>query len=210
MSNAIIGDKAWKLLTKVQKTEVVRRGSATLRQLTQGLLDGPVELRTACRDALIHTGTSLKELPRSFSSEPGALANHPKKPIHKKAQTIKSKSGLPGTFSPLAQRGVRRLLLDNIYRLSDGREFIPVNPSGALGGLAHQYALLTLEQYQQGRRGSIYIRSDGRIFDYSRLGADPLMDFFDTGFTMADLERTGLYATQVEPKGKRKFRASSA
>ncbi len=206
MSNAIIGDKAWKLLTEVQKTEVVHRGDATLRQLTQGLLDGPVELRSACRDALIHTGTGLEELRRS--TEPESPARHPKKTTRKKAQSLKSKSGLPGNFRPMAQRGGRRLLPDNIYRLSDGREFVPVNPSGALGGLAHQYALLTVEQYQQGGRGSIYIRVDGRIFDYSQLGSDPLMDLFDTGFTIVDLERTGGYATQVEPKGKRKSRAS--
>jgi hypothetical protein len=60
------------------------------------------------------------------------------------------------------------------------------------------YALLTGEQYLDGRRGSVYVRSDGRIFDYSLVSANPLGDMFDTGYTIYNLERTGGYAPSPE------------
>ena len=45
MSEVLSCDEAWTYLTEVEKTEVLPRGGATLRQLTQRLLDGPAELR---------------------------------------------------------------------------------------------------------------------------------------------------------------------
>jgi hypothetical protein len=62
------------------------------------------------------------------------------------------------------------------------------------------YALLTLEQFKDGGRGSVYVRTDGRIFDYSVDHADPSRDLFDTGYTIYDLERTGRYAQNSESK----------
>jgi hypothetical protein len=198
MSEMIICDEAWTLLTAVEKTEVVRRGGATLRQLTQGLLDGPDELRSACHNFLIHTSTGLEELPITASEEsvtrraksenqsPGKVA---------RSQRQRSKSGLPKDFRCLPRRRERsRLLPENIYRLPDGREFIPVVPSVALGSLTHEYVLLTMIQYQERQRGSVYVRTDGRIFDYSSAETDSAQEFFDTGFTIADLARTGCYA----------------
>jgi hypothetical protein len=102
--------------------------------------------------------------------------------------------GLPKDFVPRLQRFGRGVLLElNSYRLPDGQEFFPCLPTGTLGS-RHLYALLTTEQYLQGRRGSVYVRSDGRIFDYSVIGEIPLGDMFDTGYTIYDLERTGRYA----------------
>jgi hypothetical protein len=86
------------------------------------------------------------------------------------------------------------LLEDNVYSLPGGQEFIPGSPSGTLGQLHHSYALLTVEQFVGGRRGSVYVRTDGRIFDYSVDHLDPVRDVFDTGYTIYDLERTGRYA----------------
>jgi hypothetical protein len=199
MSEMIICDEAWTHLTEVEKTEVVRRGGATLRQLTQGLLDGPDELRSACHDFLIHTSTGLEELPIT-SSERWVIrqtnsVNQPPKKVAQIHRPTRSKSGLPKDFIRLQRRQIRsRLLPENIYRLPDGREFVPVVPSGALGSLTHQYALLTRIQYQENQRGSVYVRTDGRIFDYSSAETDSTQEFFDTGFTMADLQRTGCYA----------------
>jgi hypothetical protein len=209
MSEVIIGDEAWKQLTEVQKTEVVHRGGATLRQLTQGLLDGPEELRAACREFLIHTSNGLDELPLTPSTpSPNSFAAHSRKVSpNKTTHSSRPKCGLPKDFVPRPSRSERsRLLLENIYRLPNGQEFVPVLPSGALGGTAHQYALLSLSQYQQHQRGSIYVRADGRIFDYSRAESASLADFFDTGFTIADLQRTGHYATKDEVKRSRNGR----
>jgi hypothetical protein len=110
----------------------------------------------------------------------------------------KPRFGLPEGFTPRFQRYGRSVLLeDNVYRLPDGQEFIPHHPTGTLGKLRHLYALLTHEQHNHARRGSVYIRTDGRIFDYSIDHADPARDLFDTGYTINDLERTGRYAPQL-------------
>lgn len=65
MSKSIIGEQIWAEMTEVQKAEAVRSGRATLKQLTEGLLDGSDELRHACREYLAHTDagkTLLKKL----------------------------------------------------------------------------------------------------------------------------------------------------
>jgi hypothetical protein len=126
---------------------------------------------------------------------------------------FKQRFGLPEAFVPRWQRVGKSVLLElNVYRLPNGEEFIPSEPAGTLGaGHQHLYALLTSEQYLSGKRGSIYVRSDGRIFDYSVVSTNPLGDMFDTGYTINDLERTGRYApvpgkrrkTSQTPKARR-------
>lgn len=112
----------------------------------------------------------------------------------------KQRFGLPKAFVPRMQRFGRAVLLElNLYRLPNGEEFIPCVPSGTLGS-RHLYALVTNEQYRSGERGSVYVRSDGRIFDYSGPTANALDDMFDTGYTLYDLERTGRYVTTPEEK----------
>ncbi|MCM3871172.1 MAG: hypothetical protein ND895_10840 [Pyrinomonadaceae bacterium] len=106
----------------------------------------------------------------------------------------KPRFGLPSGFRPRRQQFGRVLLEDNVYSLPGGQEFTPKPPTGTLGQPCHLYALLTVEQFAGGRRGSVYVRTDGRIFDYSVDHLDPTRDMFDTGFTIYDLERTGRYA----------------
>ncbi|HZE71937.1 MAG TPA: hypothetical protein VE135_20700 [Pyrinomonadaceae bacterium] len=109
----------------------------------------------------------------------------------------KQRFGLPKGFLSRGQRFGRSILLEgNIYRLPNGKEFVPRLPTGTLGTIGHLYALVTLEQYQNGQRSSVYVRSDGRIFDYAVDTVDPTREFFDTGYTMNDLERTGRYASK--------------
>lgn len=116
--------------------------------------------------------------------------------IHGTKRT-KPRFGLPEGFTPRFQRyGGSVLLEDNVYRLPNGQELIPQHPTGTLGKGRHRYALLTQEQYDQARRGSVYVRTDGRIFDYSIDHGDPARELFDTGYTISDLERTGRYALQ--------------
>jgi hypothetical protein len=122
----------------------------------------------------------------------------PPQPARKKTRNfdrlVRRRLGLPTDFVPRMQRFGRGVLLEmNSYRLPNGQEFLPCRPAGALGS-RHLYALLTTEQYLQGRRGSVYVRRDRRIFDYSVISEIPLGDMFDTGYTIYDLERTGRYA----------------
>ncbi len=208
MSKSIIGEQLWAEMTEVQKAEAVRSGRATLKQLTEGLLDGSEELRHACREYLANTDASLEDISvgteagKNLSEETDPRLKSLKKrssPKRKKkvltTKKPKPRFGLPAGFSPRLQHYKRSVLLeDNVYSLPSGQEFIPKSPTGTLGKLRHLYALLTVEEFKGGRRGSVYIRTDGRIFDYGVDHADPLRDLFDTGYTIYDLERTGRYA----------------
>lgn len=232
MLKSVIGDGLWAEMSEGEKVVAVLRGQATLKQLSEGLLDGSEQLRNACREFLAETDTSFENLP--VDSEPhdpsatttnaAAWANDTsvaisnathhdelvqlritKRSARPAAQHLKPRFGLPDGFEPRRQRYGRSVLLElNIYRLPNGQELIPCHPSGTLGTRRHLYALVTTEQYLAGKRGSVYIRNDGRVFDYSVDNDNPSGDLFDTGYTIYDLERTGRYAP--EPRRKRKRR----
>lgn len=120
----------------------------------------------------------------------------------------KQRFGLPEGFVPRLQAYGRSVLLElNIYRLPNGEEYIPGRPSGTLGASRHLYALQTSEQYLNGQRGSVYVRTDGKIFDYSVDNRSSSGEIFDTGYTIADLERTGRYAP--EPLRRCKLRQAA-
>lgn len=229
MSRSIIGDQLWADLTEVQKVDAVCQGHATLNQMSEGLLDGPNELRNACRNFLSHTGATFEDIPTVADRTNQLLAelanelqdgrkrrrsSKTKLPA-RKVRAVKPRFGLPESFVPRPQRYGRSILLqDNVYRLPDGQELIPQNPTGTLGRPSHLYALVTAEQYQAGKRGSIYIRTDGRIFNYSLDNTDPAREMFDTGYTINDLERTGRYAPnphlEQRQKGAKQRRAAHA
>lgn len=218
MSQSIIGEQLWAEMTEAQKAEAVRSGRATLKQMTEGLLDGSDDLRNACRDFLAHTDDTLEDIsiPHSTIVIPPTempretTARTPKRRRRAKTKRrvprpskAKQRFGLPEGFAPRFQRFGRSVLLeDNVYRLPNGQEYVPQRPTGTLGKLSHLYALLTPAQYDATRRGSVYVRTDGRVFDYSVDQGDPERDIFDTGYTINDLERTGRYAS--EPRGAAK------
>jgi len=123
----------------------------------------------------------------------------------------KHRFGLPRGFVSRINRYGRSVLFeDNVYRLPNGLEFIPQPPTGPLGSRNHQYALLTLDQYQANKRGSVYVRSDGRIFDYSFDHNLAEREMFDTGFSIHDLERTGAYAPGAKLGTRRLQQRASA
>ena len=131
-----------------------------------------------------------------------------------RTKPTKPKFGLPEGFIPRLHRYGRSVLLeDDVYRLPNGQELIPQQPSGTLGRLRHLYALLTVEQYEGAKRGSVYVRTDGKIFDYSFDHADPLREIFDTGYTIYHLERTGRHVTRRCPNrtqsAERKYRRAA-
>jgi hypothetical protein len=210
MSKSLIGDQLWAEMTEGQKVDAVLRGDATLTQMREILLDSSGKLRDACQDFLVNGDLSIENLAnltgdsgQTTSTEVSSVAQNqnvrPHRIIRQKNRpsnaAVKQKFGLPKGFVPRLQRFGRSVLLElNVYRLPDGRELIPCHPTGTLGASRHLYALLTSEQYLQGRRGSVYVRTDGKIFDYSVDSASPLGDIFDTGYTIYDLERTGRYA----------------
>lgn len=232
MLKSVIGDELWAEMTEGQKLDAVFGGQATLKQLTEGLLDGSEKLRHACREFLADTDPTFENLPvgsepndtseqTSASSQASSAARHEghawlhdsvelriTKSSVRAAAHSKPRFGLPEGFEPRRQRYGRGVLLElNIYRLANGQEFIPVSPSGTLGKRQHLYALVTTEQYLSGKRGSVYIRSDGRVFDYGVDNRNPSGDLFDTGYTIYDLERTGRYAPELKRKKKSQAKA---
>lgn len=154
---------------------------------------------------------SLPEL--ALTEQPSLLArtlrSTSEDPVTKE-KNVRQRFGLPAGFvSRLGRYGRVVLFEDNIYRLPTGVEFIPQPPAGTLGSRNHQYALLNVEQYVKRQRSSVYIRTDGRIFDYAFDHNLAEREMFDTGFTINDLERTGRYAprlksrsSEVRKKGK--------
>jgi hypothetical protein len=221
MSEQFIGDDLWAEMTDGQKLDAVSKGRASLKQITAGLLDGSEELRSACRHFLSHTSAAfenvstaaetegLNELAESLTEAARKQKTQapPESKLGKRTvpHLAKQRFGLPEGFVPRLQRYGRAVLLElNIYRLPEGQEFIPCRPSGTLGARQHLYALLTSEQYLQEKRGSVYVRTDGRIFDYSVDMQQPDRDLFDTGYTLYDLERTGRYAPARQRRRKRK------
>jgi hypothetical protein len=219
MSKVLIGDELWAEMTEGQKVDAVLRGDATLTQMREILLAGSGKLRDACQDFLTNGDLSIENLAnlrgdsgQITSAEIPSVAQNQSVRPHRivrpknrpSSPAVKQKFGLPKGFVPRLQRFVRSVLLErNVYRLPDGRELIPCHPTGTLGTSRHLYALLTIEQYLQGRRGSVYVRTDGRIFDYSVDSASPLGDIFDTGYTIYDLERTGRYAPALRRRKKK-------
>ena len=216
-----IGDQVWAEMTEGQKVEAVFAGHATLKQMSEGLLDGSDQLRNACREYLAETSASFENLPIDptdpiTSNEDRALEHsnnstptesHPRRITKTRIthEALKQRFGLPEGFVPRLQRYARSVLLElNVYRLPNGQEFIPGRPSGTLGARRHLYALQTEEQYLKGKRGSVYVRTDGKILDYSVDTRIPLGDIFDTGYTIADLERTGRYAPDLRRRRKKK------
>jgi len=116
--------------------------------------------------------------------------------------------GLPTGFVPRFHRYGRQVLLEeNIYCLPDGRELVPCRPTGPLATGRHLYGLLSVSQHELGQRGSVFIRLDGRIFDYSVV--DPEREMFDTGYTINDLVRTGRYATRVSDNHRKRRKQKS-
>ncbi len=220
MSKSDSGDELWAEMTDAQKLETVRHGEATLKQLAAGLLDGSEDLRVACRQCLAHTDDSLAglyvpaESPADDKPTSDSCAHSPAPPSRASRTARESKSrrkfGLPAGFVPRLQRFGKTVLLENnIYRLPDLREYIPCQPRGTLGHGRHRYALLSTEQYSHNLNGSVYVRADGRIFDYSLdSGVDPEREPFDTGYTIYDLERTGRYGPVPDMSEKQKEKAA--
>ena len=217
MSKSIIGDGLWAEMTDGQKVEAVFAGHATLTQMSEGLLDGSEQLRNACREYLAETTQSFENLPTDPIAPDEQDTPQTNNSAHTEAPSpritksrvphdiLKQRFGLPQGFVPRLQRYGRSVLLElNVYRLPTGQEFIPARPRGTLGASRHLYALLTDEQYLKDKRGSVYVRTDGKIFNYSVDTGIPLGEMFDTGYTIADLERTGRYAS--EPRRRRKKR----
>ena len=155
MSKAIVGDQLWAEMTDDQKIDTVISGHATIKQMSEGLLDGSERLRRACQDSLAHLAPSFENLAVELQPEVPPAANCKIKFLRvsrqkklKKSAARKHRFGLPENFVPRLQRFGRGVLLElNVYRLPNGQEFIPARPSGTLGQRQHLYALLTTEQY---------------------------------------------------------------
>lgn len=223
MAKASIGDDFLAEMTEGQEVDAVSKGHANPK-VSDDLLDGFDNLHSAYQEFLAETHHSTtndpglensvvkveptaeqpdesSEVPedRTAQSKPAGLKRRRNKAkVRSFSRTARQRFGLPEGFVPRMQRFGRSVLLElNVYRLPSGQEFIPCLPTGTLGS-RHLYSLVTSEQYISSGRGSVYVRNDGRIFDYSGVGTNPLGDMFDTGHTIYDLERTGRYAPTPE------------
>jgi hypothetical protein len=220
MSKAPIGDDVPAEMTEGHEVETVFNDEAA-GNVSEGLPDGLEKLRSAYQEFWSETHHSTPDARElrilAVNAEPEIEQLHQSTEVHEdrappskhavsklgritktkvrnSSRQVRQRFGLPKGFIPRMQRFGRGVLLElNVYRLPNGQEFLPSLPTGTLGS-RHLYALLTAEQYLGGRRGSVYVRGDGRIFDYSAVSANPLDDMFDTGYTIYDLERTGRYA----------------
>ena len=209
MSKSLISDQSWAQMTEGQKVAAVLAGHATLKQLSEGLLDGSDQLRNACREFLAETDPSFEDLPLNPGQSdklPSSSGNHfPQSATtrirHRKpALPGKHRFGLPDDFVPRLHRYGRSVLLQlNVYRLPNELEFIVCPPTGTLGS-RHLTPFSLQSSNLKGRRGSVYVRTDGRIFDYSVDNSIPLGDLFDTGFN----RRPGTYRSICTGCGRRK------
>jgi hypothetical protein len=189
MSKALIGEQPWAGMTKGRAacaTAVCSDDPSADKADTAESVDPDLERHSSLELAGEQPHTSLRSAPEVTVT---------------KDKTASQRYGLPvGFVSRLGRYGRSVLLEDNVYRLPNGMEFIPQPPAGTLGSRNHQYALLTSEQYVKRQRGSVYVRTDSRIFDYAHDHNEAERELFDTGFTIHDLERTGRYAPEVKTR----------
>jgi hypothetical protein len=193
MSKVLIGRQPWADMTEARAACVpaVRRDSALADKADMAESVNADRERRSLVDVVGY-------LPHSAPSQ--TLRATPEN-LLPKDKNASRRFGLPtGFVSRLGRYGRSVLLEDNVYRLPNGIEFIPQPPEGTLGSRNHQYALSTSEQYIKGQRGSMYVRHDGRIFDYAYDHNEAERDMFDTGFTIHDLERTGRYAPELKSR----------
>src|ERR1044072_5489141 len=118
MSKSFTGDQFWAELTEGQKIDAVVTGHATLKQMSEGLLDGSERLRAVCRECLADTGPSFDNLPiDAHETKPTSPAdqviNRPPLPHTASNETAdpKQRFGLPQGFEPRVQRYRRTVLL---------------------------------------------------------------------------------------------------
>lgn len=211
MSKSLIGDEVLAPMTEGQAVNSVPEPESRAEEINDLLHE--ISEQLASSNPLVPEGPSDQQ--HRFESEPVGpspvlknkqeVAPRPRRKPKKRSlpPAVKQRFGLPEGFVPRWQRFERGILLElNVYTLPDGREFLPCRPSGTLGAQRHLYALLSIEQYLNKKRGSVYVRNDGRIFDYSVDSGIPTGDIFDTGYTIYDLERTGRYAPSLDKKKK--------
>ncbi len=221
MAKAITSEQLSPEMSDAQQAEAERAGYATAQAMTEGFAEGAETFQKTETDDLLSPPGSPKEIqspPESSRAreetaellQPDNLNQRPllkSKPLISEVRRTKLRSGLPPDFiRRLGRYGRSVLLEDNVYRLANGQEFIPQHPTGTLG-CRHAYALRTIEQYVEGKRGSVYVRTDGRIFDYGFDNRNPVGEMFDSGYTIYDLERTGRYAPDVD--GSQRHRGGS-
>jgi hypothetical protein len=213
MSKSLNGDRVLTPLTEGHRVGSAPEGEKNAGEISDLLLE--ISEQLASSTPLVHDGPADQDHP--LHSEPvrpllirkqkPQLQTRDRRKTKKResASTVKQRFGLPQGFVPRRQRFERGILLElNIYQLPNGLEFLPCHPSGTLGAQRHLYALLSVEQYLTQKKGSVYVRNDGRIFDYSVDSGVATGDIFDTGYTIYDLERTGRYAPSLGQKMKKR------
>jgi hypothetical protein len=60
MSESAVRSSEWAELSEPERIQLVRAGQATLKQMVQGLLDGPDDLKCACSTFLMEADATLE------------------------------------------------------------------------------------------------------------------------------------------------------
>jgi hypothetical protein len=104
MSKSAISVSAWAEMSEAQRIEYVRDGQATLREMVAGLLDGPENLREACRVFLTQSDVCLR---RGVPQPCETIEQAPI--VHEQTATLldgarKRRQGLPQGYVPRPHR----------------------------------------------------------------------------------------------------------
>jgi len=105
MSKSAISVSAWAEMSEAQRIERVRVGQATLKEMVEGLLDGPKNLQDTCRVFLMQSDVCLQQ-PNSQAREP---IEQPTRISNEQAAALlegarKRRQGLPQGYVPRPHR----------------------------------------------------------------------------------------------------------
>src|SRR3954447_17926827 len=100
MSESAVRSSEWAELSEPERIELVRAGQATLKQMVQGLLDGPDDLKCACSTFLMQMDATLK---RHAVDSPNNVDGDRKLGIEIDGNR-KRRQGLPEGYAPRSNR----------------------------------------------------------------------------------------------------------
>ena len=92
-------------MCEAQRIECVRDGQASLKEMVEGLLDGPESLRAACQIFLMQSDVCLQRatpLPLASTEPEPTVINEPSAALLEAAR--KRRSGLPEGYVPRVYR----------------------------------------------------------------------------------------------------------
>src|SRR3954451_3866367 len=100
MSDSAVRCSEWAELSEPQRIQLVRTGQATLKQMVQGFLDGPDDLKCACSKFLMEADATLE---RRLINSPNSVDDDRKLAIETDGNR-KRRQGLPEGYARRCNR----------------------------------------------------------------------------------------------------------